>query len=71
MTYLIWIGALVAVGGLGGLIACILSILRARRSGLDDTALRAHLQRVMVWNMGALFVSVIGLMLIVVGIMLR
>ena len=68
MQVLIWIGAAVTLAGLGGLLWCILSVIRARRAGLGDDALRARLQRIVVWNLGALFLSVIGLMLVVVGI---
>jgi hypothetical protein len=68
MQALIWIGAAVTLAGLGGLLWCILSVIRARRAGLGDDALRARLQRIVVWNLGALFLSVIGLMLVVVGI---
>ena len=68
MQAMIWIGAAVTLAGLGGLLWCILSVIRARRAGLGDDALRARLQRIVVWNLGALFLSVIGLMLVVVGI---
>ena len=70
MAWLIWAGAGVSLIGLAGLIACIVAVTRAKRAGLDDAALRAKLQRVVVWNMGALFVSVIGLMMVVTGILL-
>lgn len=70
MDNLIWIGAVVTLVGLAGLIWCILSVQRARRDGLDDDAMKARLQRVVALNMGALFLSAIGLMLVVVGILL-
>jgi hypothetical protein len=69
MQALIWIGAAVTLAGLGGLVWCILSVISARRAGLSDDALRARLQRIVVWNLGALFLSVIGLMLVVLGIL--
>jgi hypothetical protein len=68
MQILIWIGAAVTLAGLGGLVWCILSVIRARRAGLPDDQLRVRLQRIVVWNLGALFLSVMGLMLVVVGI---
>lgn len=71
MENLIWIGALVTLLGLAGLIWCILKVQRARRQGLDDAALKAELQKVVALNLGALFLSAIGLMLVVVGILLR
>lgn len=67
---LIWAGAAVSLAGLGGLIWCIRRVARARRSGLTDDAMRAVLQSVIPMNMAALFLSVIGLMLVVIGIIL-
>ena len=68
---IIWAGAAVTLGGVAGLVACIVYILRLRRAGLEESAMRASLQRGVAWNMAALFVSVIGLMLVVVGISLK
>ncbi|MDJ0639380.1 MAG: hypothetical protein QNJ20_11140 [Paracoccaceae bacterium] len=70
MEYLIWIGAVVTLLGLAGLIWCILKVQKARKKGLDDSALKAELQKVVALNLGALFLSVIGLMMVVVGILL-
>ena len=70
MSYLIWIGAAISLAGIGGILWCILAVARARRAGLDDEALRVTMKRVVAVNLGALFVSVIGLMLVVVGVVL-
>ena len=70
MESLIWIGAVVTLVGLAGLVVSILRVARARRAGLSDDDLRAALQKVVPLNMGALFLSVIGLMCVVIGIML-
>lgn len=70
MEALVWIGAAVSLCGIAGLAWCIAAVLRARRAGLDDAALRARLQRIVAWNFGALAVSALGLMLVVVGIFL-
>ena len=70
MGNLIWIGTLVTLIGLAGLIWCILKVQRARKDGLDDEAMKARLQSVVALNMGALFLSAIGLMMVVVGIVL-
>ena len=70
MGILIWAGTLVSVVGLIGLIWCILRVARARRSGLDDDALREEVRKVVPLNMGALFLSVIGLMMVILGIFL-
>ncbi|MGB7268535.1 MAG: hypothetical protein WBC90_03310 [Albidovulum sp.] len=68
MGNLVWIGALVTLGGLLGLIWCIISVARARKAGLSEEALKARLQRAVVLNLGAMFLSVIGLMIVVIGI---
>ncbi len=70
MDGLIWAGAAVTVLGLLGLIWCIVTVTRARAAGLDEAALKARLQRVVAYNLGALGVSAIGLMMVVVGIFL-
>jgi p-aminobenzoyl-glutamate transporter AbgT len=70
MDWLIWIGALVTLAGLGLLIACILSVLKARRSGLPDAELHQMLQKAVARNLAALFISALGLMMVVTGILL-
>jgi hypothetical protein len=70
MQTLVWAGALVSLIGVAGLVYCVLRALRVRRSGLPDDAMRAELQQVVFINMGALAVSAIGLMLVVLGIFL-
>jgi len=70
MEALIWIGAALALVGVAGLIWCIVLALGARRSGLEDDAMRIELQSVVVLNMVALGVSALGLMCVVAGIIL-
>ncbi len=70
MNWLIIPGAILTLLGLAGIIASAVQVLRARRAGLDDDALRARLKQVMLLNMAALFVSVIGLMAVILGIFL-
>lgn len=70
MEYLVWIGALITLGGVGILGWCVVEGLKARRAGLDDEALKKRLQRIVAVNMGGLFVSAIGLMCVVVGVIL-
>jgi uncharacterized membrane protein len=71
MDWLIWIGAAVSLGGVAGLLRCIQLALRARKSGLDNTAMRARLQQIVTFNLAALGVSALGLMLVVTGIILN
>lgn len=71
MELLIWTGAAISLLGVAALGWCIVLALRARRAGLDGAAMRAALQRVVVINMAALAVSAIGLMMVVVGVILR
>lgn len=70
MDILIWSGAGVSLVGVLGLMWCILQAMQAKRANLPDDQMRARLQRIVFWNMGALFVSAIGLMMVVTGIML-
>lgn len=70
MDMLIWAGTAVTALGLAGLVWCIVTVARARRAGLDEAALKARLQRVIAFNLAALLVSALGLMMVVVGVML-
>ena len=70
MEALVWIGTAVSLAGVAGLLACVVAVARARRAGLDDAALRARLQTIVGWNLSALLVSAIGLMLVVLGLFL-
>ncbi len=67
---LIWAGTGVSLLGLLGLVYCILRVSRAKRAQLPDEDMRAELKKVMPLNLGALFLSVIGLMMVIVGIFL-
>jgi hypothetical protein len=70
MESLVWIGALVSLIGLAGIIYCIVRMGKAKRAKLSDDDMRSAIQSIVPINMGALFLSVIGLMLVVVGILL-
>ncbi|MGL4320952.1 MAG: hypothetical protein ACRCS3_08825 [Paracoccaceae bacterium] len=70
MTAVIWIGAAMALLGVAGLIWCVVLAMRAKREGLTGEAMQARLQRVVALNMGALAISALGLMLVVVGVIL-
>ena len=70
MEWLVWIGTGLTLIGLGFLAYCIFAAMAAKRSGLPEAELRAKLQRIVVINMGALLLSALGLMSVVVGIFL-
>ncbi len=63
-------GIFISLLGLIGLVYCIAKAFRARRSGVEGEALVAELKALVPINLGAFFLSVIGLMLIVLGIIL-
>lgn len=67
---LIWSGTGVSLLGLLGLVYCIVRVSRAKKAGLSDDAMRAELKQVVPLNLAALFLSVIGLMMVIVGIFL-
>lgn len=67
---LIWGGATLSFIGLIGLVWCIIYVARARRARLADDEMRARLQKALPLNLGALFLSVIGLMIVILGIFL-
>ena len=67
---MIMAGTIVAVLGLVGLIYCITKALQARRSGLEGDALIDALKTLVPVNLASFFLSAIGLMLIVLGIIL-
>ncbi|PRZ45909.1 hypothetical protein [Tritonibacter scottomollicae] len=70
MEYLVWAGGALSILGMLGLAWCVLSVVRAKRKGLDDEELRAVLQSVLPKNLGALLLSVLGLMLVMIGLFL-
>ena len=70
MAAMIWPGALVTLLGLCGLIYCVVSVAQAKKKNLSEEDMKSHLQKIVALNMGALFLSVVGLMMVVVGILL-
>ncbi|MDZ4309612.1 MAG: hypothetical protein U1A24_03505 [Cypionkella sp.] len=70
MQIVIWIGTALTLLGIVGLLWCIKLVLGIKRQNLPDDQARIAMQRVVVWNMGALAVSGLGLILVVVGVIL-
>lgn len=70
MGALIWIGAGLTMLGVLGLLACVWLAIRAKRSGQSDEAVKTALEKVVALNLGALLLSGLGLMAVIVGIIL-
>jgi len=70
MDFLIILGTVVTLIGLGVLIWCIIMVASARRNIKDDIQMRERLQKMAAINMLALFLSFIGLMIVVIGVIL-
>jgi hypothetical protein len=70
MAALVYVGTALAVAGLVMLGYCIWAAVSAKRAGLPDAELRARLQRIVTINMGALLLSVLGLMSVVLGVVM-
>lgn len=67
---IIWGGTALSLLGLLGLVYCIVRVSRAKRAGLGDVEMRDELKKVVPLNLAALFLSVIGLMMVIIGIFL-
>ena len=67
---MVWSGAAISVMGLFGLVWSIFRVAKAKRTVADDDALRAEIQKALPINLGALFLSVTGLMMVMIGIFL-
>ncbi|PRY78981.1 hypothetical protein CLV80_103312 [Yoonia maritima] len=70
MEIVVWIGAVLSVIGLAGIVYSIITIVKAKRANLSDEEMRARVSKVLPINLGALLISMIGLMAVVVGVML-
>tara|TARA_Y100000385_G_scaffold79185_1_gene80601 strand:+ start:1308 stop:1520 length:213 start_codon:yes stop_codon:yes gene_type:complete len=70
MEILIWIGSILSLLGLVGLFWCIKTVLTAKKNATSDEQLRDSIQKIVPLNMAALFLSAIGLMIVVLGIIL-
>lgn len=70
MATLVWIGAAITILGFCGIVWTIFAVRKSRAAGLDDGALRARLGQILPVNLGALALSMLGLMMVVVGVIL-
>ncbi|CAI8191992.1 MAG: hypothetical protein RMX56_06330 [Planktomarina sp.] len=71
MNWLVLIGVIVTCSGLGLLLFTIGKIWQAKKDQLNELEMKAQLQSAIVWNLGAMGCSGIGLMIIVLGITLK
>lgn len=67
---MIWTGAALTLVGVGLLVWCMLRALQFRRARLSDADLRQAMVALLPFNLGALMLSAIGLMLVVFGVIL-
>ncbi len=70
MEIIVWIGAALSAIGLCGIVYSIVAVARAKRANLSDEDLRARVSAILPVNLIALFVSMIGLMAVIIGVML-
>ena len=70
MALLIWSGSFISLIGLAGLITCIIKVFNAKKSALNEHEIRAVIKNTLPINLGSMFLSVLGLMGVVVGILL-
>jgi hypothetical protein len=70
MEVIVWIGAALSALGLCGIVYSIVAVARAKRANLSDEDLRARVSAILPVNLVALFVSMIGLMAVIIGVML-
>lgn len=71
MDFLIWGGTFISFIGLLGLIGCIIKARQAKNATMTEEDLNAEIRKLIPWNMGALFLSTIGLMIVIIGIFLK
>ncbi|GHC57706.1 hypothetical protein [Neogemmobacter tilapiae] len=70
MQILIWGGTALTLLGVALLFFCVLQVARARRTATSDEELRLRMQKAVALNLAALGLSVLGLMIVVLGIFL-
>lgn len=70
MQSLVWIGAVMSVLGLTGLVYSIVLVSKAKKTAQSDDELRAAIKSAMPINLGSLFLSTLGLMCVIVGVFL-
>ncbi len=70
MEFVVWGGAALSLMGLAGIVYSIVAVSRAKKANLSDEELRARVGMILPINLGALFISMIGLMAVIIGVWL-
>jgi hypothetical protein len=70
MLILIWGGALLSLFGLIGLLFSMYKVAQAKKNNTSDQELRESIKAAMPLNLASLFVSVLGLMSVIIGILM-
>ena len=70
MLILIWGGALLSVFGLIGLLFSMYKVAKAKKNNTSDQELRGSIKAAMPLNLASLFVSVLGLMSVIIGVLM-
>ena len=70
MLILIWGGALLSVFGLIGLLFSMYKVAKAKKNSTSDQELRGSIKAAMPLNLASLFVSVLGLMSVIIGVLM-
>ncbi len=63
-------GIVVTLLGILGLLGCAFAAFHARRSMREGQVLANRLHRLIPWNLAALFVSTVGLAMVIIGMIL-
>jgi len=70
LELLVIIGAIISIIGLIGILVCILKASKAKREGGTQEEMQAKLEPLIPLNLGSLFLSIIGLICVVLGVIL-
>jgi hypothetical protein len=70
MLILIWGGALLSLFGLIGLLFSMYKVAKAKKNNTSDQELRDSIKAAMPLNLAALFVSVLGLISVIIGVLM-
>ena len=69
MDFLIYIGAVLAILGIGGVGYCMTRAMKIRKEP-DEAKAKDMLQSLIAWNLGSMAVAAMGLIMVVMGMVL-